>query len=380
MQPETLARYADAIVRDALRVGPGQVLAIHSEATHRPFCLALVEAGYRAGAARVDLLYSEPEEHHLRGLLAPEEALGTNIGWLEARMQELLQAGAAIVWVAGESQPGLLSDVAADRAAKLSTENIGARRRYLGAVSSSTVRFCVTAQATAAWAARVFPDLDGQHAVEALERDLVAFARIGPDDGADGWARHVAELEGVATELTGRELRELHLTGPGTDLHLRLPEGTVWRGGTLPYADGRFSPNVPTEEIFTSPSPQGTEGRFSCTRPLSVQGRIIEGIRGVFDAGKLVEIDADEPADATYLRPRVGATGRTYGMTLLDENAASHIAFGSGFQFGRRPGAEPVNESGLHLDVMIGSPELEVRGVDAGGHQLDVLVDGQFRT
>ena len=132
MQPEILARYADAIVRDALRIGDGQVLAIHSEAVHRPFCLALVEAGYRAGAARVDLLYSEPEERHLRGLLAPEAALGTNIGWLEARMQELLAAGAGIVWVAGESQPGLLSDVPADRAAKLSTENIGARKRYLG--------------------------------------------------------------------------------------------------------------------------------------------------------------------------------------------------------------------------------------------------------
>jgi aminopeptidase len=401
MQPEVLARYADAIVRDALRIGDGQVLAIHSEAAHRPFCLALVEAGYRAGADRVDLLYSEPEERHLRGLLAPEEALGCNVGWVETRMQELLESGAAIVWVAGESQPGLLSDVAADRAAKLSTENIGARKRYLGAVSESQVRFCVTAHPTAAWATRVFPELDEQQALDALERDLVAFARIGADDGADGWARHVAELEGVAAELTGRELRELHLTGPGTDLHLRLPEGTVWRGGTLPYAEGRFSPNVPTEEIFTSPSPQGTEGRFACTRPLSVQGRIIDGIRGVFAAGTLVEIDADDPADASYLRQhlardegagrlgeialvdgrsRVGATGRTYGMTLLDENAASHIAFGSGFQFGRRPGSEPVNESGLHLDVMIGSPELEVRGVDASGTPLDVLVGGRFTT
>jgi aminopeptidase len=261
------------------------------------------------------------------------------------------------------------------------------------------VRFCVTSHPTAAWARRVFPELDEAQALQALERDLVAFARIGPEDGADGWARHVAELESVATELTGRELRALHLTGEGTDLHVRLPEGTVWRGGTLPYADGRFSPNVPTEEVFTSPSPHGTEGRFACTRPLSVQGRIIEGIRGTFEQGMLAQIDADDPADTSFLRQylsrdegagrlgeialvdsrsRVGATGRTYGMTLLDENAASHIAFGSGFQFGRRPGAEPVNASALHLDVMIGSPELEVRGVDAAGRELDVLVGGRF--
>jgi aminopeptidase len=399
MQPDILARYADAIVRDALRIGEGQTLAIHAETAHRPFCLALVEAGYRAGAARVDLLYADPEERHLRGLLAPADALGRNVDWLETRMQELLEAGAGIVWVAGESQPGLLSDVPAERAASLSTENVGARRRYLGAVSNSQVRFCVAAHPTAAWAQRIFPELDGEQALDALERDLVSFARIGRDDGADGWALHVAELEGVASELTGRELRQLHLTGPGTDLRLRLPDGTVWRGGTLPYADGRFSPNVPTEEVFTSPSPHGTEGRFACTRPLSVQGRMIDGIHGVFEGGELVEIDADDPADASYLRQylarddgagrlgevalvdgrsRVGATGRTYGMTLLDENAASHIAFGSGFQFGRRPGSEPVNESALHLDVMIGSPELEVHGLDAGGRELDVLVGGRF--
>ena len=203
MQPEILARYADAIVRDALRIGDGQVLAIHSEAAHRPFCLALVEAGYRVGAARVDLLYSEPEEHHLRGLLAPEEALGTNVGWLEERMQELLEADAGIVWVAGESQPGLLSDVRRrPRGEAVDREHRGPQALPRRGLQQRRSRFCVTAQPTAAWAARVFPELDEQQALEALERDLVAFARIGPEDGADGWARHVAGLEGVATELT----------------------------------------------------------------------------------------------------------------------------------------------------------------------------------
>jgi aminopeptidase len=192
-------------------------------------------------------------------------------------------------------------------------------------------------------------------------------------------------------------LRELTLRGPGTDLRLGLPVGTRWIGGTLQGRRGRFSPNVPTEEVFTSPTPRATEGTFACSRPLELEGRTLDGIRGEFQRGRLVRIEAARAEDSAFLQAymardtgagrlgevalvdgmsRVGAADRGYGTTLLDENAASHMAFGSGFDFARDAGAERPNTSRIHVDVMIGRAELEVRGRDAQGRDVAVLADG----
>ncbi len=201
----------------------------------------------------------------------------------------------------------------------------------------------------------------------------------------------------MAARADRARLRELTLRGPGTDLRLGLPEGARWIGGTLQGRHGRFSPNVPTEEVFTSPSPRATEGTFACSRPLDLEGRTLDGIRGEFRRGRLVRIEAARDEDSAFLQAymardrgagrlgevalvdgmsRVGAANRGYGTTLLDENAASHMAFGSGFDFARDPGAERPNSSRIHVDVMIGRPELEVHGRDARGRRVAVLVDG----
>src|SRR4051812_32080372 len=124
MDEHARSRYADAVVRDALRIGAGQVVAVHSESAQGDFCVALAEAGYRAGARLVDLLYVEPRDRRARALHAPADALGSWPSWHDERMRELLEAGAGIVWVAGESEPGLMSDVPPERAARLAAENL----------------------------------------------------------------------------------------------------------------------------------------------------------------------------------------------------------------------------------------------------------------
>jgi aminopeptidase len=390
-------RYADAIVRDALRLGDGDVLAVHGEPAHRELLVALAEAGYRAGCRYCDVVTTDLRVKRARALYAPVDTLGEQPAWQDRRMRDLLAVDAGVVTVNGAGDPGLMSDVPPERAARETTRVLAGAPRYLRAVMRGDARFCVIAWPTPAWAAQVFPELQVEDAVAALGQDLLHFARLSPDDPPDGWARHVARLEAVATELTARGLRELTLRGPGTDLRLGLPEGARWIGGTLQGRNLRFSPNVPTEEVFTSPSPRATEGPFACSRPLEIEGRAIDGIRAEFRRGRLVRIDASRPEDAEYLTAymardrgagrlgevalvdgtsRVGATGRGYGTTLLDENAASHVAFGSGFDFARDDGAERVNASRIHVDVMIGRAELEVRGRDAKGRELPVLVDG----
>ncbi|HEY1478583.1 MAG TPA: aminopeptidase [Gaiellales bacterium] len=397
MDAEGLSRYADAIVRDALRLGDGDVLAVHGEPAHRELLVALADAGYRAGCRYCDVVTTDLRVKRARALHAPLESLGEQPAWHDKRMVDLLAADAGVVTVNGPGEPGLLGDVPPDRAARETTRILAGAPRYLRAVTRGDARFCVIAWPTPAWAAQVYPELSQDDAVEALGRDLLTFARLAPDDPPDGWARHVARLEAAARELTARGVRELRLRGPGTDLTLGLPEGARWIGGTLQGKRVRYSPNVPTEEVFTSPTPGATEGTFACSRPLDMEGRSIDGIRGEFRRGRLVRIEADRPDDASFLeasfardrnagrlgevalvdgQSRVGAAGRGYATTLLDENAASHIALGCGFSFTRDPGAARENRSGVHVDVMIGRPELEVRGRDAKGQTFDVLVDG----
>jgi aminopeptidase len=202
--------------------------------------------------------------------------------------------------------------------------------------------------------------------------------------------------------LTKLGLTRLELRGPGTELDVGFVEGTRWLGGFETLADGRtLASNMPTEEVFTSPDPRQTTGTFTCTFPLSFRGRLIHGIRGEFSKGRLVRLEADSDDDrdfvATFIdtdragrrlgevalvdaSSRIGQSGRIYYNTLLDENAAAHIAFGSGFG-GTRAETPPrgLNRSTIHLDVMIGGPDLEATGFNARGRRIPLIREGAWQ-
>jgi aminopeptidase len=398
MDAPTLRRYADAVVVGGLGIGPGDTLAIEAQPLQREFVLALTEAAYRAGAGLVDLLVLDPRVQRARALLAPLETLDVEPAWQNARMRAILRAGAGILRISGAEDLNLMADVPAERAATAALANPG-RGPYLRAVGKDDARFSIAAWATPAWAAAVFPDLHEAAAIEALERDILSFARVGPDDGDDAWLRHVERLESVSAMLEGRQVRRLRLRGPGTELEVALPEGTRWLGGRMLMRGRRVSPNIPTEEVFTSPQPGGTVGTFRCTRPLGFRGRLIDGIRGEFRGGRLVRLEADRDDDRDLLAShfatdagaarlgevalvdassRVGSTHRTYHSTLFDENAASHIAFGQGFHMSRAPGAPRPNGSRIHLDVMIGGDDVDIISVDPSGVETSLLTDGKL--
>jgi len=394
----SLARYADAIVRDGLQIGPGDVLAVHPEPIQREFAIALTEAGYRAGARYVDVLEVDPRITRARALGAPEETLDDRPAWEDARMRELVREGAGLVWIAGSENPQVLADVPPARAVRRVVDRPGLPV-YRRAVGRADGRFAVVAWPSPAWAAQVYPELASAPAVAALGDDLLRFARLGADDPADGWRRHAEALTARAARLTALDLRTIRLRAPGTDLHLALPEGASWHGGVIEVRGRHITPNIPTEEVFTSPAPQATSGPFRCTRPLAIAGRVITGIAGEFRRGSLVRIEADGEDDREFLAAflardrgagrlgelalvdstsRVGEAGRPYFTTLLDENAAAHIAFGLGFGDTRGPGGPPVNRSVVHLDVMIGAPDMDVEAVDGRGRPVTIISGGLF--
>jgi aminopeptidase len=396
----SLTRYADAIVRDGLQIAQGDVLAIHPEPIQRALVVALAESAYRAGARYVDVLEVDPRVTRARALVAPEETLDERPAWEDARMRALMRDGAGIVWIAGSEDPQVLAGVPAARAVRRVVDRPGLTP-YRRAVGKADARFVVVAWPTAAWAAQVYPELSSQAAVEALGDDLLRFARLGPDDAADGWRRHAERLAERAARLTALDLREIRLRAPGTDLRVALPEGAYWRGGVNDVRGHRITPNIPSEEVFTSPAPEATSGTFRCTRPLAIAGRVIHGIAGEFRRGRLVRIDAHGDDDREFLAAyvardrnarrlgelalvddgsRVGQAGRPYFTTLLDENAAAHMAFGQGFGDTRAAGAPAVNRSAIHVDVMIGASDMDVDAIDARGRNVPLISAGSFAT
>jgi aminopeptidase len=277
---------------------------------------------------------------------------------------------------------------------------------YLRGVRADRRRWGAIAFPTACWAGLVYPELGEAAAKRRLADDLLGFCRLGPDDppGYAGWEQHVDAIARRAATLTELALERVELRGPGTELDLGLSPGTRWLGGREQNAHGRIvAPNFPTEECFTSPRAGAAEGTFRCSRPLSFHGREIEGIAGEFRRGRLVRLETTRDEDRDYLAAfldtdpgarrlgevalvdrasRIGRAGRMYFNTLLDENAAAHIAFGFGFEGARivEPGrrAAGVNRSNLHLDVMIGTEELEATGVAAGGRRVPLIAGGAW--
>jgi aminopeptidase len=401
---DSLSRYADAIVDACLSIEKDDTLVVQGQPEHRELLIALAGSAYRAGARYVDVVTQDPLVMRERLLHGTDDALGALSPWGRRRLREIAGPHGALAHIVGQGDEGYLDGVPPERIAtdytRLARQTSFVRRAQM----DLRARWVIAGWPTDYWAGQVYPGLAPLKAKRRLANDLLHFCRLGDEDGkgTSGWRRHLRTLDRRSERLTKLGLTRLELRGPGTALDVGLATGTLWIGGSETLADGRtLMSNMPTEEIFTSPDPRQTNGTFRCTFPLSFRGRLVHGLRGEFSNGRLVRLDADSDEDrdfvAAYLdtdRPgrrlgevslvdsssRIGQTGRIYYNTLLDENAAAHIAFGDGFGGTRsETPARGLNRSTIHLDVMIGSPELEVTGFDARGRRVPLLRNGTWR-
>jgi aminopeptidase len=395
------------MVLDAVAVQPGDTYVVRGEPAHRELALALAEDAYAAGAAVVDLALEDPLLQRARIAHGRDEALGVVAPWTQRRWRALVSPHAALTQVFGPEQPDLLRSLPTARVAEDAARTARALRWRYGPLLDGRIRWSAMAWPTPAWARLVDPGAPEDAAVRRLERDLLDFCRLGPRDPADGsgFRLHAERLSARARALDALKLVGLQLRGAGTELELALPRAHRWEGGTMASIYGGTTlPNVPSEEVFTSPHPSGSEGTFRCSRPLVFAGRVIEGISGELRGGRLVRLRAARDEDRDLLAAglaadrgggrlgevalvdrssRIGRTGRTYFSTLLDENAASHIAFGHGIASTRRAGVPrqrgDLNRSQIHLDVMIGTDQLEVSGRTVDGRELPLIAGGDWQ-
>jgi aminopeptidase len=405
MKPDELQRYAEMIVKGCIAFRRGDVLVQRVSIAHRDLAVAVAEVAYRAGAAAVDVEYDDSRVYAARIKHGSKAALGKRTSWQAERMRSLGNENVAIVQVMGETELSVLAGLPPERVAE-DSKRLAAGPEMARIRREGRLRGTICAWPTDDWAARVFPGMDVEKAKRKLAQDILWFCRLGPKDapGHKGWIEHLAALRRRASRLTKLDLKEVHVEDNGTDLRLKIAPFSMWRGGGERDHWGRqIAMNVPTEECFISPDAAGTEGTFRCSRPRSFGGRVIEDLSGEFRGGRLVRLKAKRDADRDWLArylgaipnadrlgeialvdssSRIGQTGLIYYNGLLDENAAAHMAFGSGFAKTRTvpigQKRHGVNRAKTHIDVMIGTDALNASGITQSGRRVPLVSDGTW--
>jgi aminopeptidase len=390
-------KLADLAVFGA-NVQPGQLVSIASYIGKEDLTRRIAGAAYRRGAKYVDVLYWDQWLKRERIAHASEESLDYVPPWMRERLLNFSDEHAARISLSGPQAPRALDGLDPARAGRDLLPYLPETGEVINRLTTS---WCIVPVPTQPWAELVFPELDGQAAFEQLWEDVAHICRLDADDPSAAWIERSDALKANAQRLTDRRFDALRLHGPGTDLTIGLFRSAHWAAGDLETIDGRrHSPNIPTEEVFGTPDPERVEGHVSATLPLELSGTVVDGIRVEFEGGRAVKIDANTGVEALRSvvarddggsrlgeialvdgEGRIGPLGRVYYDTLIDENAASHIALGSGYQHPVEDPAEiaRINVSQIHVDFMIGSPELDVDGITEGGESVPVLRNGAWQ-
>jgi aminopeptidase len=379
-------------------VQPGQLVAVTSYIGKEEITRMISRAAYARGAKYVDVLYFDQWVKRERIAAAAEDTLDYVPPWLSERLLYHSDQHAARISLSGPHAPRALEGLDPARAGR---DLLPSLPETGPVVNAMTTNWTIVPVPTPSWAEAVYPEATREEAYEQLWEAVAHVCRLDADDPGAAWQERTSTLKANAARLTERGFDAMRLHGPGTDLTIGLLPSSRWKAGDQETVDGvRHYPNLPTEELFATPDPERVDGHVSATLPLELAGSIICGIRVEFSGGRAVKIDADTGADALRAvaakdegaarlgelalvdgEGRIGPLGTVFYDTLIDENAASHLALGSGYDHVVDDPAdkERVNKSIVHVDFMIGSPELDVDGLTRDGDVVPVLRGGAWQ-
>ncbi|WP_406720688.1 MULTISPECIES: aminopeptidase [Thioclava] len=403
---EALDRLAKVAVQTGLNLRKGQDLVVTAPVEALPLLRRIVAEAYKAGAGLVTPILSDGEMAKARYDYAADDSFDTAAGWLYEGMAKAYANGAARLAIVGED-PMLLSECDPAKVSRAGKANAKAYKPALEKISNFEINWSIVSYPTVAWAKRIFPDLSDREAQAKLAEAIFAASRVDRADPVSAWADHNATLAKKSAWLNEERFSALHFTGPGTDLVVGLADDHEWHGGASPAQNGIVcNPNIPTEEVFTTPHKDRINGTVRATKPLSHQGSLIENIEMVFKDGRAIEVRASkgeavlkelvatddgacslgEVALVPFHSP-ISESGILFYNTLYDENAACHIALGQCyskcFLDGARLKPDEIaakggNSSLIHVDWMIGGPQTDIDGIRADGSRVAIFRNGDW--
>ena len=401
-----LGKLADVAVGTGLNLQPGQEIILTGSAETLPLVRRIADAAYKAGASLVTPILSDEAVSKSRYLHGADVSFDAAPGWLFNGMADAYGANAARLHVSSEN-PMALSEFDPSKVARASKAQSVAYKPALEKISNFAINWSIVSYPGRAWARLMFPDLDNDAAQARLAQAIFSASRVDRDDPVAAWAEHNSDLANRRDWLNDRQFSALHFRGHGTDLTVGLAEGHLWQGGASEAKNGIVcNPNIPTEEVFTTPHAGRVEGVASATKPLSHQGSLIENIEVRFERGRIVEANATRGEDVfrklletddgaarlgeVALVPHaspISESGLLFYNTLFDENAACHIALGQCYKdclvdaddiSDEDVAARGGNASLIHVDWMIGGPDTDIDGITDTGERIPVFREGNW--
>lgn len=405
---QKLKNYAELIVRHGLNVQPEQIVTLSMEAVHRDLGVLIAEQCYSSGARHVSLDLSDVRMSKLKVDKSDTAGLDFTPAALSAAHEEILSTHGAYLKIVGSENPDILTESDPEKVNRSRIARYTVLKEfYKEGIGKSKVHWSLAAAATPAWGQKIFPDLSATDACNALWEEIFRVCRVDQPDFLALWKEHNHTLQSRAAALTAKNIKNLHFTGPGTDLLVGLSDRAVFKGGgDISPLGVEFEPNLPTEECFSTPDWRKTEGTVRATRPVMVNGVMVHDLEMQFKAGELVHFSASagKAAFEQYIESDEGArrlgevalvgvdspifqSGLIYHEILFDENAACHIAIGSAYKFciaehealtAEEFEAIGCNESSVHTDIMISSEHISVTAETYSGEQISLLTNGAW--
>ncbi len=403
---QNLQKYADLIVKVGLNLQPGQRLNVYAPLDTAPLVRRVAACAYQLGCRFVDAIYLDDALKPIRFQYAPRDSFEEYPTWIANDLLEYFQRGDASLRITA-SDPDLLRDQDPELIAIAQRTHSKHMRPVDDLIVRNAANWAVVSYPVSSWAAKLFPDDPPDRQVARLWDAIFEVCRVNHADPVAAWQTHIADLARRADYLNAKRYAGLKYRGPGTDLYIGLIDDHRWLSGALQSQAGvTFVANLPTEEVFSLPHNDRTDGTVRATKPLSYQGALIEDFSLTFEHGRVVNLNAargetilrrlietDEGAGRlgeVALVPHqspVSQSGILFHNTLFDENAASHIALGDGLRFALHDGeqlsdddfaARGGNVSNIHVDFMSGSDQIDVDGLTVDGTFEPVMRHGAW--